>query len=137
VKHDDDEPDLFGSKGARDEAIDRVMEGEGRWKALVVTRVLASLPPDWEGIGEDIRLMSAQRDIPPPHHHNCWGGFLYGCVRSGWLTKTGKHRHMKVRRSHARSSPVYRRNTTRFDPPEPLPMPQPISPTMAAEEFTF
>jgi len=91
---------------ARDMGIGTVMEGEDRF-AVRVMAIVKSLPRGWRGIGEDIRLLADQHGIPRPHHHNCWGGVMFGCVKAGLLTPTGDWRHMRIKRSHARKSPEY------------------------------
>jgi hypothetical protein len=71
---------------------------------------LLTLPPGWEGTGEDIRrFLVEDMSLDPPHHHNAWGGLISGALRRGTITGTGKYRKMTSVRSHARKTEVYRR----------------------------
>jgi hypothetical protein len=95
--------DPTGGRAGRDAGIDQVMQGEQHWSIRVKALVLR-LPHGWKGIGEDIRVMAAQRGYPMPHHWNAWGGFIAQCIKDGSLVKTGGLRHMRVAKSHARIS---------------------------------
>jgi hypothetical protein len=102
--------DLFEAaeaRAARDEAIQRISSSAANWMPRARLAVQA-LPAGWEGTGEDIRL-HLLRLLEPPHHHNAWGALVNHCVKAGWLEWTGSIRNMRTRRSHARSTKVYRR----------------------------
>jgi hypothetical protein len=99
--------DLFGGKTARDAALAQVAANAGPWRTRAILSVHA-LPLDWVGIGEDVRL-HVVRQIGNPHDQHAWGELIKACVASGMLVPTGEVRHMRVRKSHARQSPVYRR----------------------------
>jgi len=106
----DDQPDLFSAKEARNEAMKRVEDNAVDWMPLCMAAFL-NVAHENQGAfvtGEDVRLLIEQRGIPPPHHHNAWGAVINNLVRGGFLEKTGKHVHMKTRRSHARATPLYR-----------------------------
>lgn len=107
-KADDIVLDLFGSRAARDAAFDDLDHGDD-WVPLAQRKV-ASLPPDWTGTGEDIRVELMRDGAPMPHHPNAWGGLVNSCLKAGLLHKTGRHGQMRAVRSHARSTPIYSRS---------------------------
>lgn len=92
----------------RDEAMDRVLSNSGKWSVNALIRV-NRLPRGWIGTGEDIRLELTHAGLPPPHHHNAWGGMINACVRQGVLEWTQRLGQMRVPRSHARSTKVYKK----------------------------
>ena len=98
------QPDLFGARPARDEALGQVSANAGDFMAEALQAVL-KLP---RGVytGEDIRLELERQEIVP-HHHNAWGALIRQCVASGALRFSGRYEAMKTRRSHARRTPVY------------------------------
>lgn len=107
----DDGPDLFEAAEARterDDAIGRVSANAGNWMQRARISVRA-LPSGWEGTGEDIRLQLVNGGLEPPHHHNAWGALINWCVKAEVLEWTGRIRNMRTRRSHARSTKVYRK----------------------------
>lgn len=112
MKHDHRTPDLFpdleGGRRARDRGMDRVMESEQAWRrqAMIAIR---QLPAGWRGTGQDIREILAKQGLPRPHHHNCWGSLLNGCVREGLLVWTGQMGTTRLKKSHARAIKIYRR----------------------------
>lgn len=105
-------PTLFeaaDAKAERDAALARVgSHGGGNWSRAARLKV-RSFPTGWEGTGEDIRLRLLNAGFPPPHHHNAWGSLVGTLEKHGWLRWTGEIRSMRTRRSHARSTKVYRR----------------------------
>jgi len=106
------ELDLFGSREARDAAFDDLDE-HGRGWVPIAQRKVMSLPPDWTGTGEDIRVHCMRQGAPMPHHSNAWGGLINSCIKAGLLHKTGQHGQMRAVRSHARSTPIYSRRPGR------------------------
>jgi hypothetical protein len=96
------------AKALRDAALARVSTHAGNWSRAARLKV-RSLPAGWEGTGEDIRVWLANTGFPEPHHHNAWGATINTCVKHDWLEWTGRIVSMRTRRSHARSTKVYRR----------------------------
>lgn len=103
---DDDQPDLFGAKGERDENLDRVLANAGMWSKLALDAI-ARLPEGSQASGEDIRLWLTPI-IGPPHHHNAWGALIMVAVKHKLLRDIGST-HMRTERSHARKTTLYRR----------------------------
>ena len=99
--------DLFEHSASkdRDAALSAVDRREWREEAVSYVK---ELPSGWVGTGEDLRywITSLMR---APHHHNAWGGFTMGLIKSGMLEKTGRHFSMHGPKSHGRSTPEYRR----------------------------
>lgn len=108
MNKNDDQPELFEAKTARDEALARVAENAGPWRGRAIITI-SNLESGWTGIGEDLRLRVYRR-IGPPHHHNAWGEVIKTCIQDKLLIPTGELRHMRTKKSHARKSPVYRRS---------------------------
>ena len=110
--------DLFASREARDEGFAAVagrepwVKSKVGWMAVAMVKV-SSLPPDWTGTGEDIRVHCMRQGAPMPHHSNAWGGLINSCIKAGLLHKTGQHGQMRAVRSHARSTPIYSRRPGR------------------------
>lgn len=101
----DNLPDPDESAAARDEALDRVAENAGDWWTIACRHV-AGLR-GWQGTGEDLRLQ-LRPVIGEPHSPNAWGALVAHAVRCGWLHRTGERRPMRLVRSHARMTDVYR-----------------------------
>lgn len=99
------------SEGARrrDEGIDTVLSNNEAWAeqaASMLPGALAQVPLFFTG--EDLRVVLREAGLPEPRHPNAWGGLINTAVRKGWMTPTGTHRPMRLPRSHARQTPVYR-----------------------------
>ena len=95
--------DMFGAKVARDDALKRVADNAGDWmqRSLVAITLLRG-----EYTGEDIRLIVSEQ-VGNPHHHNAWGSLIKIAIKHKLIRSTGKHRHMRTKKSHARQTPVY------------------------------
>lgn len=99
--------DLFDyarSAKVRDIALDTVLRHNAKWSELVLAYI-EGLPKDWVGLAEDIRRLWPG---PPPDHHNAWGAITRIAVESGMLVQIGSG-PMTAEKSHARSTPRYRR----------------------------
>jgi hypothetical protein len=105
-RKDGKQSDLFGARDARDEALARVKNSGGDWRDVALAAL--HLIPGFEGTGEDIRLRLQLRGLRPPHHHNAWGEMIKAAIEQRMVVATGKQRHMRTRKSHARKTPVYR-----------------------------
>lgn len=97
--------DLFGSRAARDAALDQVSREDFVEQVL---SLVANLPHGWHGTGEDVRELAGLAGIVA-HHPNAWGAAINTCVRQKLLLKTDVFRQMRAVRSHARATRVYRR----------------------------
>jgi len=105
-----DHPDLFdaaGSRAARDEGIALVTENAEDWMGRALVEI-AGLPAGWAGLGEDFRA-HVERRIGPAHHSNATGALINNAARLGLICKTGQRRKMRLKRSHARETPEWRR----------------------------
>ena len=91
---------------ARDNGLSLVEKNSGKWSLVALTH-FKRLPNKIEATGEDIKVWLISGGLPEPHHHNAWGAFIMGLVRSNLLVSTGQTRQMKTRKSHARRNPVY------------------------------
>ena len=104
---DDDQPDLFESRKARDAALKDVADHSQPW----MDRALAFLPllrVEFSTVtGEQVRLWLEKR-LEPPHHHNAYGALINTAIKRGILIPTGCLVPMAVKKSHARKTPVYR-----------------------------
>lgn len=100
--------DLFGGRADRDEALARVAINSGGW-FVAAMQIVMRLPAGWTGTGEDLRVHHVQPVIGEPHKPEAWGSLVSQAKRQGWLACTGERRAMKVRKSHARMTDVYRR----------------------------
>lgn len=103
----DEQPDLFGAKNARDEALERVALNAGPWRGRAISAV-KMMPDGWTGTAEDLRLHLIHSGLDEPHHHNVWGELIKACIRDRVLLPTGERRNMRTIKSHARTTPVYR-----------------------------
>jgi hypothetical protein len=97
----------FDESDHRDEALRRVSDNAGEDWHTAAMRVFRELPQG-EFTGEDIRIACLVKGVIP-HHHNAWGAFIMGLIRSGLVTKTGKRTKMKAPKSHARETDIYRK----------------------------
>ena len=101
----------MSSEGARrrDAGIETVLSNNAGWASQAVAMLpgaLAQVPPHF--VGEDLRAVLLEAGLPEPRHPNAWGGLINTAVRKGWMMPTGAHRPMRLPRSHARQTPVYR-----------------------------
>jgi hypothetical protein len=94
--------------GARDAALARVSDNAGPWMTYARAAIVAHLPDGWRGTAEDCRVALLRAGVEPPHHHNAWGALIKSCIPL-ILRPTGEWRNMRTEKSHARSTPVYRR----------------------------
>jgi hypothetical protein len=101
--------DLFESRAARDEALAKVSSNAGPWMTIAFGYLLR-IEIGIDHTGESIRTQLLAMGCPPPHHHNAWGALIRSGVTQGVLVDTGRYAQMTDRRSHARRTPVYRRN---------------------------
>jgi hypothetical protein len=90
----------------RDQALFQVAENSGSWMDLALQCVDCLVPKEYTG--EDIRLI-VERIIGKPHHHNAWGAVIRTSLKRNYIVATGEYRAMKIIKSHARKTPVYRR----------------------------
>ena len=98
--------DLAAARAARDEGMERVMEGEDEFKIQYAMYVI-KLPRGWQGTGEDIRR--AWNGIRP-HHVNCWGACCNAAIRHGLLVKVPHAmRRPEAVKSHGRPTHVLRK----------------------------
>lgn len=90
---------------ARDIALGVVAENSGKWFDVAEGEI--SKLRNWEGTGEDLRLL-----ITPitgePHKPHAWGALINVAIKRKYLFRTGERRHMATVRSHARMTDVYR-----------------------------
>ena len=103
-----EQPDLFEGRAARDEALERVAMNSGAWMDSALA-MIAYLPAGIEMTGEAIRVYLRERGLPPPHHHNVWGALIASAIKRQLLAETGRYGQMRMKRSHARKTPLYRR----------------------------
>lgn len=99
--------DLPEGRRRRDEGMGSVSGHNKRWLEdcyIEARKFIAST--DKPFTGEDIRFHCINT-VGHPHHHNAWGALTNGLVLRGMVKKTGEHRPMKAKLSHARSTPVY------------------------------
>jgi hypothetical protein len=73
------------------------------------------IPVGQEGTAEDFRLRLTELGVEPPAHSNNWGSLCLKAIRLGLLVKTGEMRPMKEKKSHGRSTPVYRRTAAALE----------------------
>ena len=67
------------------------------------------VPAGWVGPSEVLRMMMLEAGLGLPHHHNAWGELTKAAVNAGLIKPTGQTANMKLKKSHARKTPVYRR----------------------------
>jgi hypothetical protein len=99
--------DLFGGKAERDKGMKQVLDRNPEWTDLAL-RAIACLPVGWEGSGQDIRIKLTEL-IGPPHDHNVWGSLTNLAIRKKFIVPTGHYKYTRLRASHKRRIPVYRR----------------------------
>ena len=97
--------DLFESRALRDEALERVTRPDFT-QQVVDALPRMRLEVRGEFCGEDVRHWMIAHGIQP-HHHNAWGGLMFGLVRRGQVVHTG-YTQMKDAKSHARETKTYR-----------------------------
>lgn len=115
---DDDDPDYPGAPGhpdindqaidafdARDIALEVVAANSGKWFPRAFEQVTKL--KDWEGTGEDLRLLISPI-VGEPHKPNAWGALINTSIKRECLFRTGERRHMRTVKSHARTTDVYR-----------------------------
>jgi hypothetical protein len=97
------------SAAARDTALARVAGNSKAWMTSM-QHFIVHLPIGWIGTAEDLRHMALEDGLGYPHHHNAWGSAAMIAIKHRKvLVKTGEFRAMRDRSSHARMTPVYRR----------------------------
>jgi hypothetical protein len=95
---------------ARDAGLDRVSGNNLRWSEELLFFIEECLPVGWVGTGEDIRMLALDVGLYHPNHSNAWGAAIMTAVRHRkLLEKTGRLIPMRVRSSHARQTPEYKR----------------------------
>jgi hypothetical protein len=94
---------------ARDEGRERVKKSNDEWFGDAM-KVIAGMPSDFVGIGEDVRHYVANR-IGPPKKPQAWGSLISHAVRKNMLRETGELRKMRDLKSHARRSMVLAKGT--------------------------
>lgn len=97
------------ARKARDEAMKRVGQNAGSWRGNALV-ALSLLEKGYTGTAEDIRIRLIMKGLEPPHHHNAWGELIRTAIKIGKLIPTGQRKQMKLAKSHARMTPVYRIN---------------------------
>jgi len=101
---------LDAGRELRDEGIASVSENSMSWhdKAFVEALFLRYLDAFPFGfISEDIRQPISDK-VGNPHHPNAWGALTMHLEKAGYIRKTGEYRQMRLKSSHARSTPVYK-----------------------------
>ena len=100
--------DLWLSEQAKAEALGQVKREP--WSSRAKSG-MKYLPSGWTGTGEDIRrFLLEELHLEPPHHHNAWGGVIYGAVKMGIIIGTGRYTKMRAIKSHARKTEIYVRD---------------------------
>lgn len=105
---EDDQPDLFGDKGLRDEGMARVLDNQGKaW----IERGLAGMQfihRGWIGTAEEMRLLLVRDGMPEPKHHNAWGAFTKACIHAKLILWVDMG-HTSTLAAHHRGAKVYLR----------------------------
>lgn len=91
----------------RDAALAQVLENSGDWR-IAAKHAVESLPHDWEGTGQDLRVALIESGLPNPHHYNAWGALVRSCIPH-LLQPTGSMRASVLSQCHAHRLAVYRR----------------------------
>lgn len=91
---------------ARDEGIERVTRSNKAWAELAYAEWRNGLPRNEPITGETVRIGLTNKGIVP-NHHGAWGAFIMKLVKAGDLIPTGEWEMMKLRKSHARKTPLY------------------------------
>ena len=94
------------AKRARDEALRRVRDNAGDWRDRALLAM--NLIPGFIGTWEDIRVRLLMKGLARPHHHNAWGEVSKEALKRKLMIPTGEMRPMRLKKSHARSTKVYR-----------------------------
>ncbi|MBZ5673694.1 MAG: hypothetical protein LAP61_05550 [Acidobacteriia bacterium] len=102
------------SRAARDAGLFQVQSNNLDWFALAMIEleeIAKHGSRHWANIetftGETIRLMLAPM-VGQPGSPNAWGSLIMHAVRKKLIEPTGQYVSMKLERSHARKTPVYR-----------------------------
>jgi hypothetical protein len=104
----DNEPDLFTALEAKQAAFDHMETTERPWFDHAIEAV-AKLPFGWEGTGEDVRLFLYELGVALPLKQQAWGALMHHAAKRNLVHETGEWRPMRLKESHARRTPVYRR----------------------------
>ena len=88
--------------------LSAVFEHHKGWRsrAMWTVRCLRN----FEGTGEDLRVIVAAV-VGNPKHHNHWGAIILALLKEGILVETGEYRAMKGEKSHGRRTQVLRTKT--------------------------
>ena len=107
-KRDPHTIEMFSAAASKREAMDRVYDHAGNWKArafaqgmLIISRYAGA-----KMTGEQLRFLIAPH-AGEPHHHNAWGPLIEKFIVYGLLTKTPHWVPMSGPRSNARSTRLY------------------------------
>jgi hypothetical protein len=95
---------LFEGELRRDAGITAVIDNNKDWMDVAISR-LRYLDFD-EATGEDFRMLL---ELPEPKHSNAWGAFVRTAIARGLIVPTGNWVKMRDPRSHARMTPLYRK----------------------------
>lgn len=115
---DDDQTNLFdpppvldakAARAGRDAGVARVEHHSEQWQRTARAFVKALVPPGWQGLSEDMRVLLMAHGLGEPHSPNCWGSLTLWCVREGLLEPTGHVQNTRDPKSHACYTKVYRR----------------------------
>jgi hypothetical protein len=98
--------DLEKGRDLRDEGM--ALASKELFKSKIMAFIEA-LPPEWEGLFEDIRKMYVESGAALPESANAWGAMANAAQKKGLLEKTGKWDQSRSVASHARLQPVLRR----------------------------
>jgi hypothetical protein len=111
MKDDDDQDELFDlpeSKRRRDEGMERVSSNNESWLEACCRETEKYTLTRAYFTGEDIRFHCSSV-VGHPGHHNAWGALTNVLLKREIILKTGHHKPMKAKRSHARMTPIYTR----------------------------
>ena len=100
-------PDMARAEELRDNAIAKVSGNNEDWMTMALS-LMRRHPVNIEVTGEEIRIWLIKNGLDAPKHHNAWGAFINSAVNAGMLVATGKVRKMKLPKSHARQTLVWR-----------------------------
>lgn len=112
MKRDNGTGDLFEGRRLRDKGIEKVTNhaASNFERCSSSARYFVKHVAPETFTGEDIRFYCEQclgKTIM--HHPNAWGALINSLVKANLIYKTGQHRQMTDKISHARETPVYRR----------------------------
>jgi hypothetical protein len=100
--------DLFGGKAERDKGMASSLSHDPTWTAAALNCV-AHLPADWKGSGQDIRIRIVPIIGEPKDPNHAWGALTNAAIHKGLIVATGHYKYARLRASHKRRIPVYRR----------------------------